>query len=136
MALMYLLDTSVFTRLGSPVVRTRIEQLGGQRLYRTTMSDLEIGFSARSEPEWMRLATALGAFDLLETSQSNFIRACEVQRLLCAEGLRGRKIPDLLIAAVAESNSLTLLHYDSDFDHISGVTGQRTEWVAARGTID
>jgi predicted nucleic acid-binding protein len=43
-------------------------------------------------------------------------------------------IADLLIAAVAERHELTLVHYDSDFDHVSEVTGQTTRWLAPRGT--
>ena len=37
------------------------------------------------------------------------------------------------VAAVAECNGLTLLHYDSDFDTIAEVTGQDTRWVVPRG---
>jgi len=37
------------------------------------------------------------------------------------------------VAAVAERNGLTLLHYDSDFDTIAEVTGQDTRWVVPRG---
>ena len=45
--------------------------------------------------------------------------------MLAAKHQRGRKLPDLLIAAAAEANGLTVLHYDADFDRISAVTGQR-----------
>lgn len=44
-------------------------------------------------------------------------------------------IPDLIIAAAAESMSLTILHYHSDFEDIAGVTGQDHEWVAPRGSL-
>lgn len=46
---------------------------------------------------------------------------------------RGRKVPDLLIAAAAEARGLTVLHYDSDFDQIAAATGQSCEWVVAAG---
>ena len=45
-------------------------------------------------------------------------------------------MPDLLIAAAAESQGLTVLHYDADFDRIAAVTGQPCEWIAAAGSID
>jgi hypothetical protein len=45
-------------------------------------------------------------------------------------------VPDLLIAAAAEADSLTVLHYDADFDRIAAVTGQRSEWVVPAGSID
>jgi predicted nucleic acid-binding protein len=59
-----------------------------------------------------------------------------VQRLLASKHQRGRKIPDLLIAAAAEGEGLVVLHYDADFDRIAAVTGQRSEWVVPAGSID
>jgi len=124
------------TRLRSSEVRRRIEQLDNSGLARTSMTDLEVGFSARNGAEWDRLNSALGAFAQVDVDARHFDRARQVQRLLANGGLRGRKIPDLLIAAVAEAASLTVLHYDSDFDHIAAVTGQPTEWVVPRASID
>lgn len=133
---MFLLDTSVLTRLRAPSIVQRIEQLDGDGLARTSMTDLEIGFSARSADEWDRLVAALAAFRRIDVEAHHYDRAQQVQRRLVADGLRGRKVPDLLIAAVAEATSLTVLHYDADFDHIAAVTGQPTQWIVERGSID
>ncbi len=133
---MFLLDTSVLTRLRAPSVLRRIEELDNEGLARTSITDLEIGFSARNADEWDRLVVALGAFRQIDVEAHHFDRARQVQRRLAAEGLKGRKAPDLLIAAVAEALSLTVLHYDADFDHIAAVTGQPTQWIVERGTID
>ena len=133
---MFLLDTSVLTRLRAPSVLQRIEELDAAGLARTSITDLEIGFSARSADEWDRLAGALSAFRRIDVEAHHFHRAQQVQRDLAADGLRGRKVPDLLIAAVAEATSLTVLHYDADFDHIATVTGQPTQWIVERGSID
>ncbi|MEE9414125.1 MAG: PIN domain nuclease [Acidimicrobiales bacterium] len=133
---MFLLDTSVLTRLRTPLVLDRVEELDSNGLARTSMTDLEIGFSARNADEWDRLVAALGAFRQIDVEAHHFDRARQVQRLLAADGLKGRKVPDLLIAAVAEARSLTVLHYDADFDHIATITGQPTQWVVERGTID
>jgi predicted nucleic acid-binding protein len=133
---MFLLDTSVLTRLRAPSIVRRIGQLDGDGLARTSMTDLEIGFSARSADEWDRLIAALGAFRRIDVEAHHFDRARQVQRRLAADGLRGRKVPDLLIAAVAEATSLIVLHYDADFDHIATVTGQPTQWIVERGSID
>jgi len=137
MALTHLLDTSVLTRLGNPEIRVAIEpraQLA--QLARAGISDLEIGYSARNAPEWDRLAGALDVFELIETTAAHVVRARQVQRLLAAKHQRGRKVPDLLIAAAAEVHGLTVLHYDSDFDQIAGITGQACEWVVAAGAVD
>ena len=137
MALTHLVDTSVLKRLATPTVRATVEPLlqAGQ-LARPAICDLEIGYSARNAREWDRLMTALGAFDLVETTTQHVTRSLQVQRLLASRSQRGRKIPDLLIAAAAEALNLTVLHYDADFDIISAVTGQRAEWAVPAGTID
>ena len=63
-------------------------------------------------------------------------RAREVQRWLIERGHhRAVGVPDLLIAATAEIEQLTVLHYDADFDLIAEITGQACEWVVPQGTL-
>ena len=133
----HLLDTSVLTRLREPSVRKVVEPLANiGRAARTGISDLEIGYSARNEAEWDELIGALAVFVLVETTTEHIRRARQVQRLLAANSQRGRKIPDLLVAAAAERGGYTVLHYDSDFDLISSVTGQPCQWVVSPGSVD
>jgi predicted nucleic acid-binding protein len=55
-------------------------------------------------------------------------RAVEVQAVLADRGQhRAPSIPDLVIAAAAELNGLTILHLDKHFDLIADVTGQAAE---------
>lgn len=137
MALTHLLDSSVLTRLHHAAVREAIESAAERgELARAGISDLEIGYSARSAAEWDRLAEGLEAFELVETTADHLRRARQVQRLLAAKHQRGRKVPDLLIAAAAESRDLAVLHYDADFDRIAAVTGQSCEWVVPAGSVD
>ena len=137
MALTHLVDTSVLTRLNAPTVRVVLETLTATGVVaRSGISDLEIGFSARSAEEWDALTEALDAFALVETDPSHVRRARQVQRLLAAQRQRGRKIPDLLVAAAAEESGLAVLHYDADFDLIASVTGQLCEWVVPARSID
>jgi predicted nucleic acid-binding protein len=137
MALSHLVDASVLTRLDQPAVREAIEPRAERgELARAGISDLEVGYSARSEEEWDRLVEALDAFVLVETTADHVRRARQVQRLLAARHQRGRKVPDLLVAAAAEGRDLTVLHYDADFDRIAAVTGQRCEWVVPAGSVD
>jgi predicted nucleic acid-binding protein len=137
MALTHLLDTSVLTRLGKPTIREAIEPRAQRgQLARAGISDLEIGYSARDEAEWDRLAEGVTAFELVETTAEHVCRARQVQRLLASKHQRGRKVPDLLIAAAAETRNLTVLHYDADFDRIAAVTGQVCEWVVPPGSVD
>lgn len=137
MALTHLLDSSALTRLHHAAVREAIESpVERGELGRAEISDLEIGYSARSAAEWDRLEEALRAFELVETTAEHVRRAKQVQRMLAAKHQRGRKVPDLLIAAAAESRSLIVLHYDADFDRIAAVTGQSCEWVVPAGSVD
>lgn len=137
MALTHLLDTSVLTLLREPAVREAIEDRAQRgELARAGISDLEIGFSARNATEWDRLADAVEVFELVESTAEHVRRARQAQRLLASRHQRGRKVPDLLVAAAAEARSLTVLHYDADFDLIAAVTGQSCRWVVPAGSID
>lgn len=132
----YLVETSVFTRVRVAEVRRRLEQVRADRLARCVVTDLELGHSARTAEEWDKLQADVGAFREVALTDRTVTRAKEVQRALADRGLRGRKVPDLLIAAAAEDSRLCVLHYDADFEVIASVTGQAHEWVVARGSID
>jgi hypothetical protein len=137
MALTHLLDSSVLTLVHHDSIREVVEPRAERgELARAGISDLEIGYSARSAAEWDKLAEALQAFELVETSTDHLRRARQVQRLLAAKHQRGRKVPDLLIAAAAEFRDLIVLHYDADFDRIAAVTGQPCEWIVPAGSVD
>jgi predicted nucleic acid-binding protein len=41
-----------------------------------------------------------------------------------------------MIAAIAKAHDVVLLHYDRHFETISQATGQETEWLALRGSLD
>ena len=137
MALTHLVDTSVLTRMAVAEVRAVVEPLAeAGSLARAGISDLEIGYSARNGDEWSRLTEALSVFALVETEARHVERARQVQHLLAARSQRGRKVPDLLVAAAAEAEGLVVLHYDADFERISGVTSQPHQWVVPSGSID
>src|SRR5207248_9946554 len=136
-ALTHLVDSSVLTRLPQRAVRAEVEPRAERgELARAGISDLEIGYSARSAAGWDRLADALRAFVLVETTADHLRRARQVQRMLAAKHQRGRKVPDLLVAAAAEASGLTVLHYEADFDRIAAVTAQACRWIVLPGSID
>lgn len=137
MALTHILDTSVLTRLGDLTVRSAIEPRAARgELARAGISDLEIGYSARNASEWDRLTEALDVFELVETTAEHMRRARQVQRMLAIKHQRGHKLPDLLVAAAAETSGLAVLHYDNDFDRIAAVTGQSCQWVVPSGSVN
>lgn len=100
---------------------------------RPSICDLEVGCSARKAQEWDRLVGALDVFTVVDIIAAHVRRALQVQRLLAARSQRGRKIPDLLVAAAAEDLEAIVLHYAADFDLIGPVTGQRCQRVVPAG---
>lgn len=135
----HLVDNSVLTRLRKDAVAAVVEPLllGGS-LATCGMTDLEQLFSVRSGAEHRATRADLDLrYDTALVDQSVLDRAIEVQGLLADRGQhRGANVIDLVVAAAAEHASLIVLHYDSDFDLIAGVTGQPTEWVVPRGSVD
>jgi predicted nucleic acid-binding protein len=105
-------------------------------LARCGLTDLEAGVSARSSVDHQELGIfRRDALDYLITPDKAWERAWQVQEMLAGKGLhRSVKVPDLIIAAVAEHHRVTVLHYDHDFDRIAVITGQPVEWVVPAGS--
>jgi hypothetical protein len=95
---------------------------------------LEVLYSARNLADYETLMTDIHALPWLDVTKEVMDRAMEVQHLLARQGEHRLPIPDLLIAATAEEHGATVLHYDHDFDLISGVTGQSARWIVPRGS--
>ena len=75
-------------------------------------------------------------YEWLPAHDEDWRRALDVQAALWRGGqVRAGGFPDLLIAAVAERERITVLHYDSDYELIAHVTGQPVTWVVSRGTV-
>ena len=134
----YLPDKSAIARANEPKVAAVLAGLRTAGLMATCgMAELEILYSARNGAEHRAIADDLDeSCERLYTDERDFVRAREVQRELADAGHhRAVSLPDLVIAAVAERNRVTVLHYDADFDLIAEVTGQATEWVVDRGVL-
>ena len=132
----YLIDTSVFTRTCHQSVAEALELLAPQGLDYSPMTGLELRFSAHNAAEWDGFAQALSAYTREPVSGEDFDRADEVQRALAERELRGRRPPNLLIAAQAERRGLVVVHYDHDFELIASITGQPHDWIVPRGSVD
>jgi predicted nucleic acid-binding protein len=135
----HLVDNSVLTRTAKAPVAARIEpMIVAGTLATCSMTDLELLFSARNGEEHRARRDDLALrFIRVALDQRTFDRAVEVQGLLAEKAQhRAASIPDLIVAAAAERAGLTLLHYDADFELIATVTGQQTEWVVPRGSVD
>jgi predicted nucleic acid-binding protein len=98
---------------------------------------LELLWSARGPMHYAALARDLAALPTLAIERRVELAAERAQARLARRSQHRGPVPvDLLIAAAAEGNELTLLHYDRHFDAIARVTGQPAEWIARRGTLN
>jgi predicted nucleic acid-binding protein len=99
---------------------------------------LELLHSARDGAEFQRKLASLDALPLCASPPGLWRRVIEVYGLLAAvspQWHRSVKHADLLIAVCAEAASVTLVHYDQDFDAIAAATGQAVRWVAPQGSL-
>lgn len=137
MTTLYLADTSAFT-VGrrSDAAVTALRRLAADDVLATFVTvDLELGYSARGPREHRRVADLRRQLVQLEYVDEIAHRARAVQASMAARSQhRAAGIVDLLTAAAAEHHQAVLLHYDADFDHVAEFTGQRTEWVVAKGS--
>lgn len=135
----YLLDKSAAYRAHYPAVRERLAPLMQRGLIATCgVTDLEYGVSARSGDDHRTIGIhRRDALEYLRTPDEVWDRAWQVQEALADKGLhRTVKVPDLIIAAVAEHHHVTVLHYDHDFDRIAEITKQSVEWVVHAGSLE
>jgi hypothetical protein len=137
MSVRWLIDKSALARAGKPqVARVLTPRIDGALIAVSVVTELEVGFSARSMSDHDDI---LGLLDRLvrivlpvRAEQS----ARDAQRRLVERGKhRAVGVADLLVAAAKEAG-LTVLHYDGDFDLVASVTGQACEWIVPAGTAN
>ena len=132
----HLIDKSAWVRLFEPSVRAAWEQavISG-RLAVTGVGMLETLVSARSSDEFRSVRRTFDLMPRVAVTEAIIERALDVQGEMVARGTHRAPSPaDLILAACAETNGLTVLHFDKDFDLIAEVTRQPMEWVAPAGS--
>ena len=99
---------------------------------------MELLWTTRDAGEFAARRGALAALPSLPIGRREWRRATDVFELLAADGPlhhRRVKVPDLLIAAAAESAEVPVCHYDADFELIAAVTGQPVRAIAPLGSL-
>jgi len=124
----WLIDKSALVRLGASadaaVWAERIQR-GLVRI--TTVTLLEIGYSARdaSDLDAGLHGPPVGSMPIEYATPIAEDRAVHVLTLLAGRGHhRAPSVPDLIIAATAETGGLVVLHDDKHFELIAEITGQ------------
>lgn len=130
----WLIDKSALVRLGSsPDVGLWAQRVERGLIRIATVTLLEIGYSARTAAD-LRAGLhdpPIGAMPVEYATPLAEDRAVEVLTRLADRGhRRAPSIPDLIIAALAESANLVVLHDDKDFELIAELTGQPVERLA------
>lgn len=136
----FLVDTSAIVRIlrnDDVRMRWRREMKAGLVSY-CEAAMLELGRSSRSAADHEEMVEMVNQLFVWEPIPERvFRRAHEIQDKLVDIGHHhGPGAIDLLVAATAEAHSLTVLHYDADFESIARITGQPTRWVAPRGSVN
>lgn len=130
----WLIDKSALVRLASsPDAEEWASKIGRGLVRISTMTRLEIGFSARSAEDLRQSRTKppLSSMPVEYLTPAIEDRAVAVQQALADVGQhRGPSVPDLMIAATAEVSGLTVLYVDKHFDLIAEITGQPVERLA------
>jgi hypothetical protein len=131
----YLADTSAWNR--SRLVADRWEKLlEANEIGICTPVRLELLSSARGRSDYRAFAADLAGFPDFPLDENAASHAEGIQGGLAERaGHRDPTPIDLLIAAVADLQAVTLLHYDLHFEQIARVTGQPTEWLARPGSL-
>lgn len=124
----WLVDKSALTRLGvSADAAAWAERIQRGIVRIATVTLLEVGYSARDKADLdagLR-SPPISSMPIEYLTPIAEDRAVDLLTLLAEHGQhRAPSVPDLIIAAIAESAGLVVLHNDKDFDLIADVTGQ------------
>lgn len=131
-AAQFLIDTSALARF----MRRDADQYGWDQaaaaglIATCPITELEFFYSARSAEDRARGIEDLRLlFGWVPVDDRAYDRAWHVQELLTRAGQhRSAGAVDLVVAATAELQGLTLLHRDRDFECIASLTGQALQW--------
>jgi predicted nucleic acid-binding protein len=140
-----LIDHSVWARasdgrLTGPPRERFDEALAAGELWTCPPTLLEMRYSARDGSEFAAIAEELDALEHTPLTSEASASALTAQAALAEKpGISHRVKPvDLLIAAIAATANIGVLHYDHDYDTIAEHTPLAfpSVWVAPRGSMD
>jgi len=129
---LYLIDTSgLFRILQDKLRQAWAGELAAGVIAICPVVELEFLYSARSLADRLEKQRLLRTvFGWVPMAERAYDRAATVQQLLTETGKHRSAGPvDLLIAAIAEQQNLTVLCDDRDFETVASVTRQRVRLV-------
>ena len=129
---LYLIDSSgLFRILQGELRKAWSDQLVAGVIAACPIVELEFLFSSRSLADRLKKQQLMHElFSWVPMAERADERACEVQQMLTEGGMHRSAGPvDLLIAATAERERLTVLCDDRDYQTIARITGQPVKLV-------
>jgi predicted nucleic acid-binding protein len=135
----YLADTSAWTRSQATAELAErwatLVQLDEIALCEPV--ELELLYSASGPADYRVRRDELAGLPRFPFDRRAVKEALRTQEALAARSRRRGPAPiDLFVAAIARISGSCVLHYDKHFDAIARATGQPTEWLARRGSLD
>jgi predicted nucleic acid-binding protein len=137
-----LLDNSAWARLDHPsLAQARADEVAALlehgRLAVCLPFLLEAGYSARTGADHVALISDLLALPRFRIDEKVEDRALDAQRQLARVGYHHMPPVDVIVAAVADTHGLGILHYDGDYDLLAEKTDLSYEsvWLADRGSL-
>ncbi len=125
---MILLDTSAWIEFlrdtGSPVCR-RVDEVLADVVATCDPVRMEVLAGARSDSHLRDLRGLLARSTSLEVTPAHYELAATLYRSARQQGFTVRRLNDCLIAAVAITHDVPLLHVDRDFDPVAHVSDLR-----------
>ncbi|MGW2964008.1 PIN domain-containing protein [Streptomyces sp. NPDC001220] len=134
----FLIDTSALVRiLRDPARADWQKPLAEGLIARCPITEIEFLYSAKNAEDREQTIQRLDTlFSWTPMDDRAVTRAWQVQEELTVKGQhRSAGAVDLLVAATAEIQGLTVLHYDNDFETIASVTGQPAQWLMPPGSL-
>lgn len=138
----WLLDNSAWARRFSlagneEAAASLASDLEQSRLVTSLPFMLEASYSAGDGSEYRHASALLASFPSADLDQRARARSLDAQLQLSRTGHHRIPPVDLIIAAIADTAGIGVLHYDSHYDLILEQTDLTYEsrWLAPRGTI-
>jgi predicted nucleic acid-binding protein len=134
----FIADKSAWTCASDPTVRDEwAEALRAGQIATTSITVLELLYSARTSTEFAALEEELHQLRLVRTTQSVLNATVTALRELStlSDGFHRVPIPDALVAAAAQDAGLGVLHYDHHYDRLATVLHFESRWIASPGSV-
>jgi predicted nucleic acid-binding protein len=137
-----LIDNSAWARLDQiALAQERADEIAGWleegRIASCLPFLLEAGYSARNARDHDMLLEDLMSLPSVAIDERVEARAIDAQRQLARAGHHRLPPVDLIIAALADTHQIGVLHYDNDYEILGEKTDLRFDsvWLVPRGSL-